>query len=167
MRYFCSVCKETISERVCNFSKDKFGIALCMNHQKTVTPQAIKLSNSLKRQGVNHQLEYGDGFKHVDIAVPWAKLYLELDGKHHAFSSKQMCADDERDKYSQKEGYTTKRIPNEWVDANVDRLARSIATLAKKRYREIKENEKQFSLTGMVKKLLSKLSEQLDYYDER
>lgn len=83
---------------------DKFGKALCMTHQKTVTPQALKLSKALNNLDIKHKLEYDDGFKHVDIAIEWAKLYLELDGAQHAFSPKQMCADDERDKHSQKQG---------------------------------------------------------------
>jgi len=144
---------------------DKLGKALCMNHQKTVSPQAIKLSNALKKRGINHKLEYSDGYKHVDIAINWAKLYIELEGKQHGFSAKQMIADDERDKYSQKDGYATKRIANEWVDQNVNKLANSISVLAKKRYREIKENEENKSLIGMFKKVLNKLSEQLEGFE--
>lgn len=164
-RYFCSVCKEKISSQVYDFSTKRFGSALCMNHQKTVTPQALKLSNALDNLDVEHKLEYDDGFKHVDIAIQWAKLYLELDGGQHAFSPKQMCTDDERDKHSQKAGFTTKRIPNAWVDKDVDRLALSIASLANKRYREILESEKKHSLTGIMKSIISKLSEQLENYE--
>ena len=87
-----------------------------MNHQKTVTPQALKLSKALKSFDVRHTLEYSDGHKHVDIAIESAKLYLELDGSQHAYSTKQMLADDSRDGHSHKAGYTTKRIPNAWVD---------------------------------------------------
>ena len=166
MHYFCSVCKKTISDKVYNYSMDNFGRALCLNHQKTVSPQAIQLSNALKRQGISHELEYSDGYKHVDIAIEWAKLYLELDGKQHAFSPKQMRADYDREKYSQKDGYVTKRIPNEWVDTNVNKLAISLASLARKRYREIKENEESHTLTGIVKKMLNKLTEKLDYFED-
>ena len=164
-RFFCSVCKDNISEQVHDFSMKRFGVALCMNHQKTVTPQAIKLSNALNNLDVKHKLEYDDGFKHVDIAIESAKLYLELDGTQHAFSPKQMCVDDERDKHSQRDGFSTKRTPNIWVDQNVDRLAASIAILVNKRHYEILENEKKYSLTGIVKSVLRKLSEQLENYE--
>jgi very-short-patch-repair endonuclease len=153
---------------------DKFGKALCMTHQRThqkaplypsqeskVTPQAIRLSKALHDLRVEHELEHYDGYKHVDIAIPSARLYLELDGTQHAFNPKQMIADDERDKYSQKSGWTTKRIPNGWIDKDVDRLASSIAILVRKR-----ENErKQVSLTGIAKSVFRKLSETLDGFE--
>ena len=163
--YFCHVCNETISEPVYDYSRNHFGAALCMRHQKTVTPQAIKLSNALKNLDVKHKLEYSDGYKHIDIAIESAKLYLELDGTQHGFSPKQMCADDERDKYSLRDGFVTKRIPNVWVDQNVDRLAASIAVLANKRQFEIRESEKKISLSGIVKTVLTKLSETLENYE--
>ena len=168
MQYYCSVCKEIISKNVYEYSRQHNGVALCLSHQKTVTPQALKLSNALDNLDVKHQLEYNDGFKHVDIAIDWAKIYLELDGCQHAFSPKQMCADDERDKHSLKEGFVTKRIPNIWIDKDVDRLALSIATLANKRYREILENQKKGKLKGMVKNLISSvrtLSEKLENFE--
>ena len=153
MRYYCNICKETISERVYRYSMDKYGKALCMTHQKTyvsssglnkVTPHALRLSRALRDLRIQHELEYYDGHKHVDIAIPSAKLFLELDGTQHGFNPKQMIADDERDKYSKKSGWDTKRIPNVWIDKNVNRLASSIAILVRKR-----ENErKQYSLTG-------------------
>lgn len=178
MRYYCSVCKETISENVYRFSTDRFGAALCMNHQKTVTPQALKLSKALNDIDVKHTLEYNDGFKHVDIAIEYAKLFLELDGSQHAFSPRQMCADDDRDKHSLGDGYITKRIANIWVDEDVDKLAVSIASLANKRYREILENErlkplatkneKKRSLTSVMKTVASKareISEKLENFE--
>lgn len=35
MGYCCSICKQAISEGVHQFSMDRFGKALCMEHQKT------------------------------------------------------------------------------------------------------------------------------------
>ena len=170
MRYYCNICKVPISERVFRYSMDKYGKALCMTHQKTfaysnkqnkVTPQARRLSRALNDLHVQHELEYYDGYKHVDIAIPSARLYLELDGAQHGFNPKQMIADDERDKYSQKSGWTTKRIPNVWIDKNVNKLAASIAILVRKR-----ENErKQYSLTGIAKSIFKKLSETLEGFE--
>jgi very-short-patch-repair endonuclease len=124
------------------------------------------LSKALDSFEVKHELEYDDGHKHVDIAIEWAKLYLELDGSQHGLSPKQMCADDERDKHSLKEGFVTKRIPNIWVEKDVDRLALSIATLANKRYRELLENESKVTLTGIVKSVFNKLSETLENFEQ-
>ena len=76
-----------------------------------------------------------------------------------------MIADDERDKHS-KNGYTTKRIPNAWVDKNVYKLAANIAILTKKREYELKEQEREraqkVSFTGIMKTVINtarKLSE--------
>lgn len=173
-KYLCYVCKETISDQVYDYSMKHFGTALCMAHQKTVTPQALKLSNALKSYDVVHTLEYSDGHKHIDIAIESAKLYLELDGSQHAFSPKQMCSDDERDKHSLKAGYTTKRIPNLWVDQNVEKLAANIAILVKKREYELKDQDqtsgdKKITLTGIMKTAISvarKLSEKLDDFEK-
>ena len=186
MGYYCNICKKTITEREYDYSNNHFKKALCREHKNNLnsnsdskseskyaltkstsksTPQAQTLYNELLKRGIKCELESFDGYKHVDIAIHWAKLYLELDGKQHGFSAKQMIADDERDKYSQKDGYSTKRIPNEWVNQNVNKLANNIAVLAKKRYREIKENEENVSVKGIFKKLLNKLSEKLEDFE--
>ena len=167
-RYFCSVCRDDISGQVYNFSMKHYGSALCTNHQKTVTPQSLKLSKALKSFDVEHKLEQYDGFKHIDIAIESAKLYLELDGSQHAFSTKQMLADDDRDKHSQRAGYTTKRIPNALVDQNVDKLAANIAILVNKRQNELREQENKITVTGIVKSVIKtarKLSEKLDDFE--
>lgn len=167
-RYSCDVCGDEISNQVYDFSMKNYGSALCMKHQKTVTPQALKLSKALKSFEVEHRLEQYDGYKHVDIAIESAKLYLELDGSQHAFSTKQMLADDDRDKHSQKAGYTTKRIPNAWVDRNVERLAANIAILVNKRQNELREQEGKITVAGIVKTVIKtarKLSEKLDDFE--
>ena len=161
---YCNICKVTISEKVYKYSMDRYGKALCMNCQKTfstpktatityqnrekITPQAIKLSNALKRVDIKHELEYWDGHKHVDIAIPWAKLYIEIEGRQHGFNPKQILSDETRDTSSQKEGYYTKRIPNEWVDRDAQQVASGIARLARRRYRQMKEKT---SIIGKLK----------------
>ena len=167
-RYVCSVCNDNISNQVYDFSMNRFGSALCMNHQKNVTPQALKLSKALKGFDVENKLEAYDGYKHVDIAIESAKLYLELDGSQHAFSTKQMLADDDRDRHSQKAGYTTKRIPNAWVDQNVEKLAANIAILVNKRQQELREQRSKITVTGIMKSVINtarKLSEKLDDFE--
>lgn len=115
---------------------------------KTVTSQAIRLSDALKRLDIEHKLEYSDGHKHVDIAIPWAKLYIELEGRQHGFNPKQMYSDMERDTHSQKEGFYTKRIPNEWVDRDARQVALGVARLARRRYKQINEKT---SVIGKLK----------------
>jgi very-short-patch-repair endonuclease/cell division protein FtsL len=142
MSYYCSVCKEDISESVYRYSMDKFGKALCRDHQKTVTTQALKLSEALNEKGVNHTLEYDDGFKHVDIAIKWAKLYLEIEGAQHLYTPKQMITDYKRDNYSLKDGFYTIRIPNTIIQKDVRSVAECVADLASLRHREISINQK-------------------------
>ena len=141
MPYYCSVCKETISESVYKYSMDKFGKGLCCDHQKTVTPQALKLSEALNDKGVNHTLEYADDFKHVDIAIEWAKLYLEIEGAQHLYTPKQMLTDYKRDKYSLKDGFYTIRIPNAIINNDVRSVAECVSDLASLRHREISDNQ--------------------------
>ncbi len=169
-RHYCYVCKEIISNHVYDYSTKLLGTALCMRHQKTVTPEALKLSRALKNLEVEHALEAYDGHKHVDIAIESAKLYIELDGAQHGFSSKQMLADDDRDKHSQKAGYDTKRIPNAWVNQNVNGLALSIARLVDKRTNELKTQEPTVTgtVTGIMKlvvKTARKLSQKLEDFE--
>ena len=142
MPYYCSVCKETISKSVFEYSMDKFGKALCRDHQKTVTTQALKLSEALNEKGVNHTLEYDDGFKHVDIAIEWAKLYLEIEGEQHLYNPKQIITDYKRDNYSLKDGFYTIRIPNTIIQKDVRSVAECVADLASLRHREISNNQK-------------------------
>ena len=151
MRYYCSICKETISERVYRYSMDKFGKALCREHQKTVTTQALKLSEALNEKGVNHVLEYDDGFKHVDIAIEWAKLYLEIEGVQHLYTPKQMITDYKRDKYSLKDGFYTIRIPNTIIQKDVRSVAECVSDLASLRHREISDNQEKTTSNGVSK----------------
>jgi len=139
-----------------------------MKHQKTVTPEAIRLSKALKNLEVENTLEQYDGHKLIDIAIESDKRYIELDGMQHAFNSKQMYANDDRDKHAHQAGYTTKRIPNALVNQNVNKLALNIARLADKRKAEIKEQESKMTVTGIMKTMINtshKLSEKLEEFE--
>jgi very-short-patch-repair endonuclease len=168
MRYYCNVCNETITEAIYRYSMSHHGKALCTKHQKTVTSQAMRLSEALKKLDIQHTLEYSDGHKHVDIAIPWAKLFLEIEGQQYTFSPKQMISDHERDAHSLTAGFYTMRIPNERVDKDVDGVAQSVARLARYMFRKIKEEEKKHTLTGLLKigyKTLSNWAEEYDKSD--
>ena len=151
MQYYCSICKETITEKVYRASMNQFDKALCKAHQKKVTLQALKLSKALDDKGVNHSLEYDDGFKHVDIAIKWAKLYLEIEGSQHLYVPKQMITDYKRDKYSLKDGFYTIRIPNMIIDKDIRSVAECVSDLASLRHREISNNQKKTTRNGIPK----------------
>ena len=161
MGYWCSFCKQGISEAEYKYSMQHFGKALCFRHQKTekqttrpksaysqkatrysskktskITPQAKRLSEALKRRGIKHRLESYDGYKHVDISIPWANLNIEIDGKQHSLNPKQLYADLERDAYSHEDGVVTKRYTNEEIDNHLEKIADALAKVARKRYRK-------------------------------
>lgn len=90
------------------------------------TKHAKTLNDALKQVGVETILEYSDGHKCIDIFVPKAKLYIEIDGMNHYTSAVQMATDFDRDHYSDDDGFHTLRIPNEIVEAQAMKIARAI-----------------------------------------
>jgi very-short-patch-repair endonuclease len=125
--YNCTECNIRLNELVLNYSINKFGVPLCIEHQRWIefmsqqsTPEAIRLYFALKQRGVPAQLEKFDGYKHIDIAIPEAKVNIEVDGGHHNYSTKQALADLKRAYYSFRKGFHTIHIPNSLVyDENV------------------------------------------------
>lgn len=101
--------------------------------QIVVTPQAIKLSEALRIRGINNEREHNDGYKHVDIYIPEANLYVELDGKYHLTDPNHLFRDLQRDACSHKDGMDTIRIPNFYVENNLDEVANAIAEVVRKR----------------------------------
>jgi len=152
MRYFCSVCKRTITEDEYEYSMDKYRRALCRPHQKRPeikpqppTPEALKLYQALKKRGVPATLEKFDGFKHIDIAIPQAKVNIEVDGGQHNFDHKQALADLKRTFYSFKKGYVTLRIPNSLVREHLEETADYITDFLNESLEQLEEDEDIFS----------------------
>jgi len=138
-RYFCNICHRTITEDEYDYSMDVFDRALCRYHQKQVdrgynprqkfkstkkkpppsssgngpTWQASRLATALRKRDWEVILEYYDGHKHVDLYIPDAEVYIEVDGPAHAHNKKQAFADLMRTYYSfRNDGILTLRIPN-------------------------------------------------------
>ncbi len=82
---------------------------------KRSTQETQELCLALKGQGIKAYIDLYDGHKHIDIAIPEAKLNIEVDGPQHNISSKQALSDLKRTYYSLKEGYFTLRIPNSLI----------------------------------------------------
>lgn len=81
---------------VLDFSVEKYGLPLCIEHQKWITymtsvttGETIRLYFALKQRGVPACLEKYDGYKHIDIAIPDAKINIEVDGGHHNYNHQQ------------------------------------------------------------------------------
>jgi very-short-patch-repair endonuclease len=101
--------------------------------QIVATPQAVKLSEALRIRGINNEREHNDGYKHVDIYIPEANLYVELDGKYHLTDPNHLFRDLQRDACSHKNGIETIHIPNFYVENNLDEVANAIAEVVRKR----------------------------------
>ena len=98
-----------------------------------ITPQAVELSEALNYRGIRNEREHDDGHKHVDIYIPEANLYIEIDGKYHLTDPNHLFRDLRRDACSHKDGIDTIRIPNFYVENHLDEVANAIAEVVRKR----------------------------------
>jgi len=118
--YHCLQCDKSITKGVSDFSKEVYGVSLCIRHQILIhesiaTQEAKALFLALKFNKIPAVLEYSDGIKTIDIAIP-GKLYIEVDGRHHD-DSDQALTDLLRNFHSwNKEKIPTIRIPNSLVN---------------------------------------------------
>lgn len=126
----CIDCNVLVSQQVYIFSTSKMGMPLCIPCQENFTArsfrstkEATELYIALRIRGVPAELEKWDGHKTIDIAVPEAKVNIEVDGSQHAFSTRQALSDLKRTYYAFKKGYLTLRIPNTLVRHNIDETA--------------------------------------------
>ncbi len=125
---FCSKCNKSIDEKVYDYSRKRWGNALCREHQ----PQPVKESSSIKHQptqearklgnlliDMGHKVEFEkyDGYKHIDIAIVNKKVNIEVDGSQH-HSKQQALRDLKRTFYSWNKDYVTLRIPNSLTQDN-------------------------------------------------
>lgn len=88
-----------------------------MTKNKIPTKQEIRLFNALHDNGIVCKSQYRDGPKTVDIFIPSAKLFIEVDGLPHFENWKKIASDLKRDWYSDAEGIVTMHIPNEHIDS--------------------------------------------------
>ena len=118
----CCECATNLPYDVIKYSSEKYGIYLCIQHQRWIenmqtktTQETIRLYFALKERGVPAEMEKYDGYKHIDIAIPRSKVNIEVDGLHHNLNSNQALQDLKRTYYSFLKGYLTLRIPNSLV----------------------------------------------------
>jgi hypothetical protein len=82
----CLECRMPISWGVHEFSQGIYGHSLCMKDQflleeSGASAHIIDLYLALKQRNHPVVLEYFDGYKKVDMALP-GKLYIEINGPH-------------------------------------------------------------------------------------
>lgn len=96
----------------------------------TPTKYTKELADALKARGLEVELEHWDGHKHVDIYLPKAAIYIEIDGLQHITNSLQIEEDFLRDYYSDLEKFNTIRIPNELISKYKNAIANAITKVA-------------------------------------
>jgi hypothetical protein len=115
----CLECGQPISRGVHLFSRRIYGHSLCMKDQwkleeSGATGRTIDLYLSLKSRNFPVALEYWDGYKHVDIALP-GKLYIEVNGPYHN-SRNQIMTDLTRTVFSLEKNIPTIIIPHSMLE---------------------------------------------------
>ena len=113
--YHCLECGNSISLGVKEFSTEVHGVPLCLKHQIWVaesitSTQAFSLYFALKSNKVPVTLEFWDGKKTIDIAIP-GKLYIEVEGENH-YEPEQALTDFLRTMHAWKDKIPTFRISN-------------------------------------------------------
>lgn len=114
----CLECGHPISTGVYNFSTEVHGYPLCLKHQawlteSTASGEAIKLYLALKSNKLPVQLEYWNGEKTIDIAIP-GKLYIEVDISENG-EQEQVLADFLDAFHNWKEGVPSFRILGSFI----------------------------------------------------
>lgn len=108
-----------------------------INKYKQPTKEASALKEALENKGARVYLELHDGHKHIDLAIPRAKLNIEIDGIQHLTDPHQILADLGRGYYSHKNGYNTMHIPNEMIHKHLQEIADALAEASKIREKQI------------------------------
>jgi very-short-patch-repair endonuclease len=108
-----------------------------IGRQPTPTREAADLIAALKKRNIEVDEEPFDGHKHVDLAVPKAKLNIEVDRIHHLTDPNQIVADLSRGYYSYKDGINTMHIPNEMIRKHLNEISDALAIACKKLERQI------------------------------
>lgn len=119
------------------FDTRKNAIELVHYGSKIPTPEASMLKDELEARGVKVYVELHDGFKHIDLAIPKAKLNIEVDGIQHLTNPHQIVADLNRGYYSHKRGFATMHIPNEMIRLHLQEIADGLAIASKIREQRI------------------------------
>ncbi len=89
--------------------------------------------NLLERKGLHVEEEVDDGYKHIDLSIPSAKLDIEIDGLQHLTDPNQIQKDFKRSNYSREDGFETLHIHN--IDLGYDKegIASAVAKVAEER----------------------------------
>ena len=108
-----------------------------VNYTTIPTKEACDLKEALEKKGIRVYKELHDGYKHIDLAIPKAKINIEVDGIQHLTNPNQILSDLNRGYYSHKNGYDTMHIPNEMIHSHLKEISEALAEASKIRERKI------------------------------
>ncbi len=116
--FHCLECGNAITLGVYNFSMEVHAVPLCLKHQNWIneslaSPEARSLYFALKSNNLPVKLEFWDGKKTIDIAIP-GRFYIEVDGQQHN-EADQALTDFLRTFHTWKDKIPTFRISNAHV----------------------------------------------------
>ncbi len=118
-----------------------------INKNVIPTDEARALKEALEKLGILVYKELNDGYKNIDLAIPKAKLNVEVDGIQHLTDPKQIISDLNRGYYSHKNGFNTMHIPNEMIHKHLKKIAEALAEASKIREQKLQihvNNQKLF-----------------------
>ena len=97
---------------------------------KKPTVEENLLKRELENLGVRVRSQVSDGHKHIDLAIPDAKINIEVDGPRHWTNANQIVSDLERSHGSDDLGYYTIHISNDHINSDVKKIANALAKAA-------------------------------------
>ena len=97
------------------------------------TPQVLKLAQALEEKGIKLELEHWDGHKHVDIYIPSARLYIEVNGLMHYTDPETILRDLKRTHFSDGDDFDTLELTNQLVDSHLEEITKAIFEIRKAR----------------------------------
>lgn len=106
---------------------------------KKPTPEALDLKNALERLGIRVLAEVDDGYKHIDLSIPDARINIEVDGNQHLTDPYRILSDLKRSHYSDDKGYDTIHITNKSIHSNLGGIASALAEASKIREEQLKQ----------------------------
>ena len=95
----------------------------------------------MKNSGFNVIPQLFTGKQTIDLAVPVAKVNIEVDGGQHNRDPQQALSDLKRTYHSFRKGYFTIRIPNPLVDNYLEETVKYIVDILEESQDQIEEEE--------------------------
>jgi very-short-patch-repair endonuclease len=104
--------------------------------RRPATRHAIMLYNALCKKGIRAELEYSDGYKHVDIAILDSHIYIEVDGLGHFTKPDRIMRDFKRNHYSDGDDFDTFHVTNQILDKYLDKVVDALVKVIEMRSKD-------------------------------